>query len=297
MVLGPIAGALVTGAMSAGMRKMQGSSTRESLMGGAAAGMSKISGIPLPGKTGTALGAEKRAELDAQFPGTNPWEQMRGSPATSGAVQVERQKAKTAKELQSKELRTRENVANIGARATVMAAGAKTSASAVDSLTAKQAEPAKPTAPYKTHEMAQMILTGKEIELKTAMAKYANELALANLTKAQLANIYTSIANSVRELQEGKPGPITWATSVKLAGGAVGLTLAGFVLKRMRALKSIITMVMRGKTKRPPPKSPRGAPRPRPGSMPRGPLKPGGLGERAMPKQGVKKPRRVFPKR
>lgn len=80
-------------------------------------------GIPLPGKTGFALGQDAADYYSKAFPGTNPWEQL-GASNPSGAVETSQIAArqqerglKNQRYMQERELNTRKDVAETQAKA------------------------------------------------------------------------------------------------------------------------------------------------------------------------------------
>ncbi|AJK28269.1 putative minor capsid protein [Eel River basin pequenovirus] len=95
----------------------------------------KIAGIPMPGdpRTGADLGKDARAYFDEAFPGTNPWERL-GSSYGGGAVEVAKQQTKSQEQLQARELRTREKIAKIQARAQTTSAAVAHGPEAVTAL-------------------------------------------------------------------------------------------------------------------------------------------------------------------
>jgi hypothetical protein len=80
-----------------------------------------ITGSPGP-TSGRFLGQQAKAYFDAAHPGTTPWERLGTSPmGASGAAHVT---AKSQQKMQTKELQTRERIAERQARASTIAAGA-----------------------------------------------------------------------------------------------------------------------------------------------------------------------------
>lgn len=220
-------GPMVTGAASSffgGLAKQGGQR-----MAGAA--IDKVMGIPNPSpKTGAALGADMKAYQDTAFPGTNPWERLGGSGYPGGAVEAAKQSGKVQKQMQSKELATRVQVANIGAAAHVQSAATQLGPRAVRSARATQQgfktpeyeTPALGKIKQETRtEIARTAVEGSRAELEAHLAKLAPEFASAKLTAEQTRNNLAAILNAMKEIEKGD-GKIATSIGVKGAMGAAG---------------------------------------------------------------------------
>ncbi len=201
-------------------------------IGGAAAGMliDKVQGVPSPGKTGTALGQDARRAQEAQYPGTNPWERL-GAPGYAGSgVEVAKQTGRMQRQLQTRELATKLQVAKIGASAHVEAAR-------TTSAPAKLKAPAekKQTEAVTRLTLAKTLTEGKELEIKTAVGQFAARRENAKLTKEKWDNVGSGIVNLGNEMAKEKASTgETSAVAYKMGlGTAVGLIAAAAAKKFM----------------------------------------------------------------
>lgn len=214
----------------------------------AGSAIDKVMGIPTPTpKTGAALGADMRAYQDQAFPGTNPWERLGGSGYPGGGVETAKQAGKVQKEMQTKELATRVQVANIGAQAHVQSAATQLGSQAVraskaiqegyrvpDFKTPAQAQIGKIKQETLT-EVARTAVEGSRAQLEAALAKLAKPMAEAKLTAEQTRNTTATIVNAMKEIEKGEG---------KLAGSvglhAVGGTALGIVASRIPIVKAFM---------------------------------------------------------
>lgn len=160
-----------------------------------------------PIKDAKKSGAAAAAYYDQAFPGTNPWERL-GSGNPSGQLSVADKNIKNQKEMQAKELKTRENIASIQANTQLQTAeiaaqapnrmasvGEAKLAPEIAMLDAGTKE--KIASAIALHQRGKLI--GNENLLMRSRALIADELANAELTDLQNRNIRTSIMNVLND--------------------------------------------------------------------------------------------------
>lgn len=197
--------------------------------------LAKVAGIPFPGgpPTGAELGSDAKAFMDKAYPGTNPWERLSGGGGGYSAAGAAKVSMRHQKEMQARELSTRERVARIQARATAAAAGVPHGSEAMTAAgefaTGRGAakkfvsvlDLAKKKFPYETRLMDaqaenqlssaterlnQALLTGAHATIELEAAKYAKRLIDLRIQGEIGKNIYTlGIETLRRTLLEQAP--------------------------------------------------------------------------------------------
>ena len=215
MAFGQLVGALastVAPALVKGFgQKMGLSGEMAGSMGQAIPAMTKIAGIPMPG-TGHQLGQDTADFLKSAYPGTNPWEQL-GSGGQQGAVEVADRNIKGQKEMQDKELETRETIARIQADATTQSAAIAHGPDAVTSISGyRSGDTIKPYATPSQRVPAEITKLTEdarrikgEADLVQAKAKFAELFAKYGLSREAAPNLWAALRNLGMETIDQTP--------------------------------------------------------------------------------------------
>ena len=221
-ILSAITGGLSLAGSLFGKKKSSGFDLSSLL--GAVEPMAKIAGIPMPGgATGAQLGKDAKAYFDKAFPGTNAWERL-GSSYGGSSVEAAKQTTRAQERMQTKELATRKDIAEIGAEAQVQSSAIQFGGDAVAGVSRFRRDGSTPN--YDTHstiaakklaheirnidqdtrkkfsEEARNLVeahkTGLQNKIEREYAKFAKAIAEARLAGQLTQNKYNVLLNAAR---------------------------------------------------------------------------------------------------
>lgn len=267
-------GALIGAGMAGGASLLGGGGAKEAGMAAAGAGIEAKTGIPMPGLSGSMLGAQNRRQQESQYPGTNPWERLGAPQAAAGAIAQTKEHGKQQKELQSKELKTKIQVANIAAGAHVEAA--RTS-----------------VAPAVARAPSQIKQTQMQTKHEEIINKYAPQLLQAEINEKMWRSAGAAIWNAMTIAEKSDFGDTDIAKAgVRITGTAIVGTIASVAGRRFMALGRLMIPKGFGKAARRP-----GGKNTRPKAVPDPGVKKTGLREKAMQKTPTQGPFNKNPQR